>query len=92
MRPSAQEEPRFVTDEPGLDPVSGRPWGEETPAKRLGGSFILIAMGLGAVAWLLIESPTLGTGKSALAYLAAPALVIFGALRLRAELRGRSEQ
>jgi hypothetical protein len=92
MRDRTQDEPRFVTDEPGLDPVTGRPWGEETPAKRVWGSILLIAMGLGAVAWLIVASPPLDTPRSALAYAAAPAVIIFAALRLRGELRDRNER
>jgi hypothetical protein len=49
-------------------------------------------MGVGLIAWLIIATPEVDRVRAALAYVAAPALVVFGVLRLRAELRDRNER
>ena len=80
-----RDTPRFVTDEPGLDPVSGRPWGEETAAKRRAGAWLLILVGAGFAAYMLVASPSADSARTVAAYGAGPLAMVLGLVRLLAE-------
>ena len=79
---SPDDQPKFVTDEPGRDPVSGRPWGEETPGKRVASySLLTVIFAVGCV-YLLVSG--LGSdGRGQIAIVVCPLAAILFALRTR---------
>lgn len=84
-----EDPPKFVTEEPGLDPVSGRPWGEETPGKRVASYSLLAALFTVGWVYLLVDGP--GTGRGQLAIVLGPiAVAVFALLAWRAIKEYRS--
>ncbi len=82
-RSSPEDPPELVTDEPGLDPVSGRPWGEETPGKRVATYSLMAVVCAAAAVYLLVEGP--GTGRGQVGLVLAPiSTIIFSVLAWRA--------